>query len=117
LPELVWDGKYSADGSKTRPVRVALPFQDVETVNESAQERAQAQRLMIVEKVKAPRCLAVSRGEETLPSGGLFTQLPGTEILGSSYTTLRISDSKSSRISSKRLLHDAYKACIKLLRA
>jgi len=36
----VWDGKYGADGSKTRPVRVALPFQDVETVNESAQERS-----------------------------------------------------------------------------
>jgi hypothetical protein len=30
---------------------------------------------------------------------------------------LRISDSKSPRISSKRLLHDAYKVCIKLLRA
>jgi hypothetical protein len=40
LPELVWDGKYGADGSKTRPVRVALPFQDVVTVNESAQERS-----------------------------------------------------------------------------
>lgn len=39
MPELVWGGKYGADGSKTRPVRVALPFQDVETVNESAQER------------------------------------------------------------------------------
>lgn len=40
MPELVWDGKYGADGSRTRPVRVALPFQDVETVNESAQERS-----------------------------------------------------------------------------
>jgi len=37
--ELVWDGKYDADGKKSRPVRVALPFQDVETVNESAQVR------------------------------------------------------------------------------
>jgi adenine specific DNA methylase Mod len=36
----VWDGKYGSDGAKTRPVRVALPFQDVETVNESAQERS-----------------------------------------------------------------------------
>jgi adenine-specific DNA-methyltransferase len=40
LPELVWDGKYGSDGAKTRPVRMALPFQDVETVNESAQERS-----------------------------------------------------------------------------
>jgi hypothetical protein len=47
----------------------------------------------------------------------IFTQRRRTGILGSSYTTLRISDSKSSRISSKRLLHDAYKTCIKLLRA
>jgi hypothetical protein len=30
---------------------------------------------------------------------------------------LRISDSKSPRISSKSPLHDAYKVCIKLLRA
>jgi hypothetical protein len=39
LPELVWDGKYGPDGRKARPVRVALPFQDVETVNESAEVR------------------------------------------------------------------------------
>jgi len=36
--ELVWDGKYK-DGKKSSPVRISLPFQDVETVNESAQER------------------------------------------------------------------------------
>src|ERR1039458_3668310 len=38
-PELVWEGKYGEDGRKTAPVKVALPFQTVETVNESAQER------------------------------------------------------------------------------
>ena len=36
--ELVWDGKYK-DGKKASPLRISLPFQDVETVNESAQER------------------------------------------------------------------------------
>jgi len=36
--ELVWDGKYK-DGKKSSPLRISLPFQDVETVNESAQER------------------------------------------------------------------------------
>jgi len=36
--ELVWDGKYK-DGKKASPLRINLPFQDVETVNESAQER------------------------------------------------------------------------------
>ena len=39
MTELIWDGKYGPDGKKTRPVRVALPFQNVETVNESAQTR------------------------------------------------------------------------------
>jgi adenine-specific DNA-methyltransferase len=39
MPELIWDGKYDADGKRAAPLRVALPFQTVETVNESAQER------------------------------------------------------------------------------
>ena len=38
MTELIWDGKY-VDGKKTAPVRLALPFQDVETVNESAETR------------------------------------------------------------------------------
>jgi adenine-specific DNA-methyltransferase len=37
--ELVWDGKYDAHGRRVAPVRAALPFQTVETVNESVQER------------------------------------------------------------------------------
>lgn len=40
--ELVWDGKYDADGKRASPLRVALPFQTVETVNESVQERQRA---------------------------------------------------------------------------
>jgi hypothetical protein len=39
MTELIWDGKYDANGKKTAPLRVSLPFQTVETVNESAQER------------------------------------------------------------------------------
>ena len=38
MTELRWDGKYR-DGKKVAPVRIALPFQTIETVNESAQER------------------------------------------------------------------------------
>jgi adenine-specific DNA-methyltransferase len=37
--ELTWDGKYDQDGKPVAPLRVALPFQTVETVNESAQTR------------------------------------------------------------------------------
>lgn len=38
MTELIWDGKYK-DNKKVAPVRIALPFQTIETVNESAQER------------------------------------------------------------------------------
>jgi adenine-specific DNA-methyltransferase len=36
--ELIWEGKYDAAGTRTAPLRVALPLQTVETVNESAQD-------------------------------------------------------------------------------
>lgn len=39
MVELIWDGKYDTDGKRVAPLRVALPFQTVETVNESAQQR------------------------------------------------------------------------------
>lgn len=37
--ELSWNGKYTADGKRNSPLRVELPFQTVEMVNESVQER------------------------------------------------------------------------------
>jgi adenine specific DNA methylase Mod len=42
LAELIWEGKYDKDSHKVAPLRVRLPFQTVETVNESAQERQTA---------------------------------------------------------------------------
>ncbi|MBM3131318.1 MAG: site-specific DNA-methyltransferase [Chloroflexi bacterium] len=42
MTELIWDGKYDQDGKRVAPLRVALPFQTVETVNESAQARQRA---------------------------------------------------------------------------
>lgn len=39
MTELTWEGKYDKDGKKTAPVRIALPFQTIETVNESAADR------------------------------------------------------------------------------
>lgn len=38
MTELIWDGKY-VDGKKVGPVRIALPFQTIETVNESVEDR------------------------------------------------------------------------------
>jgi adenine-specific DNA-methyltransferase len=37
--ELIWDGKYDAQGKRVAPLRIALPFQTVETVNESTRDR------------------------------------------------------------------------------
>jgi adenine-specific DNA-methyltransferase len=42
MPELMWPGKYDGDGRRPAPLRVSLPFQTVETVNESAQDRQRA---------------------------------------------------------------------------
>ena len=39
MPELIWEGKYNDNGQIVGPPRVSLPFQTVETVNQSAQER------------------------------------------------------------------------------
>ena len=39
MTELIWDGKYTKDGKKSAPVRIALPFQTIETVNQSAADR------------------------------------------------------------------------------
>ncbi len=35
MVELNWDGKYDEASKRAAPVQVALPFQTVETVNES----------------------------------------------------------------------------------
>ncbi len=40
MTELLWDGKYDSDHHRIGPVRIALSFQTVETVNESAAVRA-----------------------------------------------------------------------------
>ena len=42
MPELIWEGKYNDNGQIVGPPRVSLPFQTVETVNQSAQERQMA---------------------------------------------------------------------------
>ena len=45
MAELIWDGKYDEQGRKVAPPRIALPFQTVETVNESAADRGRMQDL------------------------------------------------------------------------
>jgi len=40
--ELIWEGKYDKDGKRVAATRIALPFQTVETVNESSQQRQRA---------------------------------------------------------------------------
>ena len=39
MTELIREGKYDKDGNKVAPLRVQLPFQAVETINESAPKR------------------------------------------------------------------------------
>ena len=37
--ELVWPGKYNEDGTRKEVPRVSLPFQVIETINESRASR------------------------------------------------------------------------------
>jgi adenine-specific DNA-methyltransferase len=39
MTEFIWEGKYDPNGKKVAPPRIALPFQTVETVNESTADR------------------------------------------------------------------------------
>ncbi|MCC7134706.1 MAG: hypothetical protein IT352_18750 [Gemmatimonadales bacterium] len=48
MTELIWEGKYDEQGRKVAPPRIALPFQTVETVNESAADRERMQDLFAV---------------------------------------------------------------------
>lgn len=50
MPELIWDGKYDSAGRRVAPPRILLPFQTVETVNESAQERQRSLDLFASER-------------------------------------------------------------------
>jgi adenine-specific DNA-methyltransferase len=45
MTELTWEGKYDDKGRRVAPPRIALPFQTVETVNESAADRDRMQDL------------------------------------------------------------------------
>ena len=38
MTELIWEGKY-INGKKQGPIRISLPFQTIETINESAEDR------------------------------------------------------------------------------
>ncbi|MCS6821282.1 MAG: site-specific DNA-methyltransferase, partial [Microscillaceae bacterium] len=38
MTELIWQGKYK-DGKKVAPIRIALPFQTIETINESTADQ------------------------------------------------------------------------------
>jgi adenine-specific DNA-methyltransferase len=48
MTELIWDGKYK-DGKKATPIRIALPFQTIETINESKQQRQKTLDFFVAE--------------------------------------------------------------------
>ncbi len=54
MVELTWEGKYDEHGRRNAPLRLQLPFQTVETVNESAQERQMA--LDLFSAGRLPEC-------------------------------------------------------------
>ena len=77
MVELTWEGKHDADGKRTAPLRLQLPFQTVEMVNESAQERQMALDLFS----------AGSTGPSTTPLVSLILGLKDPELWHLSWTT------------------------------
>jgi adenine specific DNA methylase Mod len=47
LVELTWEGKYDKSNRKTAPLKITLPLQTVETINESSQERQKSIELFL----------------------------------------------------------------------
>jgi DNA modification methylase len=47
LVDLVWDRKYDKSGAKSAPIQLALPFQTIETLNESSQQRQKSIELFL----------------------------------------------------------------------
>ena len=55
--ELVWPGKYNEDGTRREVPRVSLPFQIIETVNESraTREAQKAKGFGLFDTYQSPR--------------------------------------------------------------
>jgi len=69
MTELIWEGKYDKDGRRVAPLRIALPFQTVETVNESTQERQLSMdRLLAGRDPEWRNCLIWGDKKYVLPS-------------------------------------------------
>jgi adenine specific DNA methylase Mod len=47
LVKLVWDHKYDESGNSIAPLQIALPFQTIETLNESTQQRQKSIELFL----------------------------------------------------------------------
>lgn len=47
MTELIWKDKHDATGRRNAPLQIALPFQTIETVNESAEDRVHSQQLFM----------------------------------------------------------------------
>jgi hypothetical protein len=66
MVELTWEGKYDADGKRAAPLRIQLPFQTIETVNESALQHQMALDLFSVRRVRRERANGVDHVIELL---------------------------------------------------
>ena len=47
MVKLVWDHKYDESGNSIAPLQIALPFQTIETLNESTQQRQKSIELFL----------------------------------------------------------------------
>lgn len=70
--ELVWPGKYDENGNLREPERVSLPFQVIETINESRATREAAKKprqSSLFDVWKADEGESFEEGSKTSSSG------------------------------------------------
>ena len=80
--ELVWPGKYNEDGTLKEVPRVSLPFQVIETVNESRATR-ETQKAATIATVRAMDTVANSIGARqrvNVKAPGILTPAENREI-------------------------------------
>src|SRR5438045_7594973 len=79
MTERIWDGKYK-NSKKQGPVRIALPFQTIETVNESEQDRRRNLELFASGRDTYRRSRLVW-GTRSMSCHRFYHNWPGTQTL------------------------------------
>ena len=87
LIELLWDQKYDKSGTKSAPLKIALPFQTIETLNESSQQRQKSVESFLSGRGKTEWYNRLIWGDKKYVLPALLREFSGLKSLGSPQDT------------------------------